>query len=270
MKRTYNINEIRFPKINFGLFAVNKSNNAWVYRINIFIVSIALSSGLSAQPDAISVNPGGDGTVFEMTVFSGKAHNHPSFAIWLEDVDGNYVQTLYVTQSVGTGIYPYKPSGKLKWEKGPGEGIRPASLPYWFHKRNVNEPGKAVLPSSANPVPDAYTGATPKSDFSLELHADKRLTGKIRILMEVNQPWDVNEFWTNGKYADNPEYLTSCQPALVYAVTVDMDKPMDSYYLNPIGHSHPYGADGLLYTNLTTITTALDIFREIRVVVSRR
>lgn len=270
MKRACNIKESKNRKTNPVFRLVDKTSNALTKKVSLFVASLALSAGLSAQSNAIVVNGGVDGTIFEMTVFSGKAHNHPSFAIWLEDVDGNFVQTLYVTQSVGTGIYPYKPSGKLKWEKGPGEGIRPASLPYWFHKRNVNQPEKASLPSSASPVPDAYTGATPKSDFSLELHADKRLEGKIRLVMEVNQPWDVNEFWTNGKYADNPEYLTSCQPALVYAATIDMDKPMDSYHLNPIGHSHPYGVDGLLYTNLTTITTALDIFREIRVVVSER
>jgi hypothetical protein len=81
----------------------------------------------------------------------------------------------------------------------------------------------------------------------------------------VNQPWDVNKFWTNAKY-DNDIYLTSCQPALVYAVTVDFSQPMHTYYLNPIGHSHPYGADGLLYTNLKTFTTALDIFSEIRLI----
>ncbi|MFO7862765.1 MAG: hypothetical protein R6U85_02085 [Salinivirgaceae bacterium] len=72
----------------------------------------------------------------------------------------------------------------------------------------------------------------------------------------------MNKFWTNAKY-DNANYLTSCQPALVYAVTVDFSQPIDTYYLNPIGHSHPYGADGLLYTNLKTFTTALNIFSEI-------
>lgn len=232
-------------------------------RYILIIISLFASGLLLAQPEVLTVNKGADGTTFEIKTFKGKSHNHPSFAVWIEDMDGNFVQTLYVTQSVGKGVYPYKPTGKLKWEKGPGVAERPAALPYWFHKRDGQKLKSAVLPSPDNKAPDAYTGATPKDDFILELSADKNLKGKFRLVLEVNQPWDVNEFWTNGKYPDNSEYLTSCQPAIVYAVIVDMNRLMENYHLNPIGHSHPYGADGLLYTDLTTVTTALDIFREI-------
>ncbi len=35
------------------------------------------------------------------------------------------------------------------------------------------------------------------------------------------------------------------------------------YYLNPVGHSHYSGADGKLYSNLKTFTTALEIFESI-------
>jgi hypothetical protein len=103
----------------------------------------------------------------------------------------------------------------------------------------------------------------------MSLEAGEKIEGKIRLLVEVNQPWDVNDFWTNNKYPGNNEYLTSCQPALVYGVTIDTNNPMDKYYLNPIGHSHPYGADGKLYTNLSTFTTSLDIFPVITVEISR-
>lgn len=233
----------------------------------LFIISIALSSSSLAQNNGVATDKTTHATSFEISFINGKAHNHPSFVIWLEDVDGKFLQTLKVTQAVGTGIYPFKPTGQLQWEKAPGEGIRPAALPYWFHKRNIKHPHKSSLPSATNPVPDGVTGATPKSDFKLELHANQKLQGKVRVMVEVNQPWDVNEFWINAKYPENLEYLTSCQPALVYAVTIDFNQPMESYHLNPIGHSHPYGADGLLYTNLSTISTAFDIFREIRLIV---
>lgn len=208
-------------------------------------------------------------TAFEMTFKAGDAHNHPSFAVWLEATNGNFIQTLFVTESVGTGIYDYKPDGTLRWTKGPGEARRPAALPYWFHKRDNQKTENATLPSPSDPVLDAYTGATPKNSFSMSLEASEKIEGKIRLLVEVNQPWDVNDFWTNNKYPGNNEYLTSCQPALVYAVTLDTNNPMDKYYLNPIGHSHPHGADGKLYTNLSTFTTALDIFPVITVEISR-
>jgi polyphosphate kinase len=42
---------------------------------------------------------------------------------------------------------------------------------------------------------------------------------------------------------------------------------MAEYTLNPIGHGHYAGKDGLLYTDLSTFTTALKIAQSIKVVV---
>jgi len=221
----------------------------------------ALINTVSGQQNQLNA----DTTAFEITFKAGEAHNHPSFAVWLEDMQGNFIQTLFVTEAVGTGIYDYKPEGNLRWTKGPGEAHRPAALPYWFHKRDNQKTENATLPSPSNPVLDAYTGATPKNGFTMTLEASENLEENVRLLVEVNQPWDVNDHWTNNKYPENNEYLTSCQPALVYAVTIDTNDPMEKYYLNPIGHSHPYGADGKLYTNLSTFSTALDIFSAIMV-----
>ncbi|HDP68410.1 MAG TPA: hypothetical protein ENN20_07935 [Candidatus Marinimicrobia bacterium] len=88
--------------------------------------------------------------------------------------------------------------------------------------------------------------------------------------MEINQTWDSNHYWTNNKYPDDLEYFTSLQPALVYAVTIDLDSGISEYFLNPIGHSHYSGKNGLLYTDLTTFTTALQIAKKIIVRVSPR
>ncbi|PLX16399.1 MAG: hypothetical protein C0599_15365 [Salinivirgaceae bacterium] len=233
-------------------------------RVLVFFLPILIVANSLFSQENIAVNIDSNGTELQMTFKSGEAHNYPSFAIWLETTDGQFVQTLYATKSVATGMYGYKQAGSLKWEKGPGRAERPAALPYWFHKRDNEKQDNAVLPSPESPVADVYTGATPKNDFVVNLKADKKLEGKMKILVEVNQPWDVNDYWTNAKYPDNKQYLTSCQPALVYSVVVDFENLMPEYYLNPIGHSHPYGADGKLYTNLTTFTTALDIFKSIK------
>jgi hypothetical protein len=45
----------------------------------------------------------------------------------------------------------------------------------------------------------------------------------------------------------------------VHAATIDLSSSEKEYFLNPIGHSHPSGKNGKLYTNLTTITTAKNI-----------
>ncbi len=233
--------------------------------IALFILFIVFALSVKAQPEELSANSSANGTAFKMYFEPGDAHNHPSFAVWLQDMEGNFIQTLFVTKSVGTGVYPYKPAGDLKWEKGPGEAKRPAALPYWFHKRAGRDFEGADLPSPKKPVVDAFTGATPKEEFILNLKTNDKLTGKVRMFVEFNQPWDVNDYWTNNKHPENSNYLTSCQPALVYAVTINLVSPMETYYLNPVGHSHPYGEDGRLYTNLATFTSALNIFDVIKV-----
>ncbi len=86
---------------------------------------------------------------------------------------------------------------------------------------------------------------------------------KFRVLFEINQTWDWNEFWTNNKFPDDEEYKTSCQPALVYLAIIDLHNPEDEYVMEIIGRSHHSGANGELYGDLETLTTALHIAEEI-------
>jgi len=85
--------------------------------------------------------------------------------------------------------------------------------------------------------------------------------------MEINQPWDWNEYWTNALYPNDIDYQASCQPAVVYSALVDMDNPGAIIEMKPIGHSHYSGNNGELYPDLSSITTALNIAAQITVVV---
>ncbi|MBV5342325.1 hypothetical protein JZU68_01465, partial [bacterium] len=70
----------------------------------------------------------------------GIEHNHPLFAVWLADDEGNYIQTLYVSESIGKGVFKRINKSKGRWLAG--EIQRPAALPYWAHQRNEkNENG---------------------------------------------------------------------------------------------------------------------------------
>jgi hypothetical protein len=213
--------------------------------------------------DTIRIGGLKSGLAFEIDFVKGAAHNHPTFAIWLEDMDQNYIKTLFVTKSIATGIYGHGPIQKEVWDNRPGPQKRPGTLPVWLHKRSeaLNVP---LLPDSTHPVLDGYTGATPKGNFVIKSDKDASLPHKVRILMEINQPWDWNEYWTNSLY-DDPDYRTSCQPSLIYAVSIDLDKPEAEYYLNPIGHGQYAGKDGKLYTDLRTMTTALKIIDHVSV-----
>ncbi len=88
-------------------------------------------------------------------------------------------------------------------------------------------------------------------------------------MFEINQNWDWNEYWTNDRYPDNVNYLNSAQPAVVYEANIDMENIRERYLLKPIGHSHPTGATGELFTDLSTLTTALKIADSVVVAIRR-
>lgn len=236
----------------------------------IFIISFGfLFSGCTNQriqsevTDTLVANENAEGLSFDVAFLKGKHHNHPSFVFWIEDLDGNFIETLFVTKYVGTGVFGYQYDGQGKWENKSGPTKQPATLPYWLHKRGVEADGETFLPTPEAPVADAITGATPKNDFKLAVNAENDLPQKFKILMEINQPWDWNEYWNNGLYPNDQYYKTSCQPALVYAVTIDQSKLDVQYYLNPIGHSHYSGKDGELYTDISSFTTAAEIVNKV-------
>lgn len=212
----------------------------------------------------IETNIDQPGTDLEIHFKSGSAHNHPTFVFWVEDLEGNFIETLYITQYFGTGIFGRGSLGIGKWDTKAGRADRPSALPYWLHKR-AGFSDKVMLPSPDNPVPDGITSATPKGDFLLHARAIKKLPSKFRLMMEINQPWDWNEFWNNSKYPGDFNYTVSCQPALVYCVTIDSSRKTELFYLNPIGHSHYSGIDGKLYTDLSSFTTAKDIVHTVYV-----
>ena len=227
--------------------------------IALLILPACKSSRIQVAPEKTDLvaNPTGKGPSIYLEFSRGSAHNHPSFVLWAEDMEGKFLQTLFITKAVGTSIYDHGDPSSGHWE--PGEIRRPASLPYWAHQRGVQEADGLYIPTLDNPVPDAYTGATPAGDFSLVSSFDEPPPRKFRILFEINQTWDWNEHWTNNKYPEDAEYKPSCQPAVVYMAEVDLDNRASSYTLEAAGHSHYAGRTGELFPDLSTLTTALEI-----------
>lgn len=236
----------------------------------IILLSVLLTSCISqkvAETETIEVttNQNGQGNHLVLEFIKGPAHNHPSLAVWVEDMEGNYIETLYVTMYVAKGTYGH---GELKpgeWSNQPGTARRPATLPYWAHKRGIKASDGLYIPSPENPVPDALSSPTPKGNFNLNTLLTASKSGKFRILLEINQAWDSNKFWTNNKFPGDLNYYGSLQPSLVYAATLNSSEPGEAVYLNPVGHGHPSGADGKLYTDLTTFTTAKEIIHSVNV-----
>lgn len=214
-------------------------------------------------PLYFETNVNGKGLSMEIEFIRGKSSYFPLMAIWLEDTLGNYIQTLYVAQSIATGVFGHGDASTGKWM--PGEIRRPAALPYWGHQRGFQSDDGLFLPSPENPVPDAYTGATPTGSFVLNTKTDNPLDAPFMVFFEVNQSWDCNGYWTNNKFPGDMEYRSSAQPALVYRTLVNPYDGQQEYIMEPVGRSHHSGATGELYNDLNTLTTALNIAERITV-----
>jgi len=223
------------------------------------------TTGVQLANDSIVKNLQGEGNTLTFSFIAGRAHNHPTFAIWLETMEGEFIQTLFVTKALASGFFNYGEISDNEWDRKAGIATRPAALPYWLHKKGeINSSGQ-ILPTPENPIADVYSGATPPESFVLKVKSEKMLPQKFRVLVEINQSWDWNEYWTNSRYPDNAEYKTSCQPAVVYAVTVELNSSIKEFFLNPIGHSHYAGENGNLFTDLSTLTSALQIMKSMKV-----
>jgi|LSQX01.2.fsa_nt_gb hypothetical protein len=202
-----------------------------------------------------TVNLGGQ--PLDMVFEKGPRHNHPLMAIWVEDLQGKYIQTLYVAQSIAKGVYLHGDPSTGRWLPGPVR--RPATLPYWSHKRGIQAEDGLFIPSQAHPMADALTGPTPKGNFVLQTQVPELSPRKFRVLMEINQPWDWNQHWYNARFPGDREYMTSAQPALVYEALIDLDSGTSEIEMKAIGHSHWSGRNGELFKDLSTLTTALNI-----------
>lgn len=234
--------------------------------ILIACLALALTASAGKKPEIYSRESYGinnTGTTLSVTFQKGKEHNHPLYAIWLADENGKFIQTLYVSESIGKGMFRHASRKKGRWLAG--ERQRPASLPYWTYQRNIKNETGTYLPTPKQPVVDGYTGATPQMSFVMLLKTEKPLKGKYKIMLELNQSWDWNDYWTNDRFPKDLEYKTSSQPALVYSTDIDTEEKNTVYELKPIGHSHYSGLNGELYPDLNTLTTALKIAKKITV-----
>ena len=214
------------------------------------------------KKEVVSTQPFTDGVPIQIEFEKGEEYYYPLMVFWIEDLEGNYIETLYASKSISTGVFKYGVNVKGKWTAG--ERRRPAALPYWSHKRGFVAPDGLYLPTPQNPLPDAITGATPKASFILNTTAKPGIQ-KFRVMMEVNQTWDWNNHWHNNLYPDDDEYKTSCQPALLYMAEIDLNSQVNNFVLTLIGHSHYSGKTGELFPDISTLTTALRIAEKVTV-----
>ena len=232
-------------------------------------ITLASCSGttkpqLEEKTEILRTQPFEEGKPIQIHFQKGKDFYHPLIVFWIEDTEGNFIETIYASQSIATGTFRFGESEGNTWK--PGERRRPAALPYWGHRRGIRAPDGLYLPTPQRPLPDAVTGATPKTNFTIKSFVRPDLE-RFKIFMEINQTWDWNQYWHNNRFPDDDEYKTNSQPALVFMAEVDMLNSKPTYELKPIGHSHPSGSSGELFSDISTFTTALNIAQRVFVTI---
>ena len=123
-----------------------------------------------AQPTETEPMSGEVVVTFDYERQSGSASNQ--YAIWVEDMNGNYMNTIFAT----------------KWTAGGGFKSRPDSIALWVEKSEI-----ASMPDY---YVDAVSGATPRGSGSqsyawnlMDVNGEMVSPGEYRILVEGTLRW---------------------------------------------------------------------------------
>lgn len=196
-------------------------------------------------------------------------HTTPQIAVWVENTDGELMQTLFVTERYAA----------QNWRKAPGDtsdermAARPQALPCWSHKYGAVNGIEGNVPFIDAPLPDGVTSASPKGRLEIERNIIST-EGEVVICVEINNSTDFNEYytaeakqgdtgWSGGRFGGG-------QPSLVYTAKIDVSRIPEKTSFSLVGHGSPDGSDGRLHADLSHITTAREIVSAITVLPVKR
>lgn len=228
----------------------------------------------------------------------------PQYAFWLETMDGEFIQPLYITEKLASNRFVVKQTLRNKhevfnsdisgyddetWGKMFAEEyspdtadqrMRPESLPVFLHQLASKKADNVFLAAdqtaskntSAQGVTDAFAGATILDNFLLSARSNKALPDKYRIRFEINQAFDFNNYYSSDRFPDDPIYSGSgysAQPSVIYEAIIDTHATQQYYPMTLIGHGHHSGADGKIYTDIGNLTSSKEIIDRIIVEVKQ-
>ncbi|MCR5288462.1 MAG: DUF2271 domain-containing protein [Treponema sp.] len=205
--------------------------------ITIISVCILTTSLLCARDISITVKAGAH----------WKEKREPQCAIWLEDTQGNYISTLYVTER----------ASKKNWIMGPAQG-RPESLPVWYHTSNYAAEKKTKKRPATTQF-DAVTSATPKGNI---LSKRAIVDTACVIKAEFNTSFDYNESYTKKNAGVNG------QPSVIYQALIPQEAT-GNIPLSFAGTGTLNGSDGVIHTQTEGLTTATTIVDSISISFSK-
>ena len=172
------------------------------------VLSLAIlsaCSGNDGKPEPPAPEPGALTVTFDFEKQSGYASNQ--FAVWIEDMEGNLIKTLYATKFTANGGYKNRPN----------------SLSLWVEKSGLASMTKSEV--------DAVSGATPKAGavfYAWDLtdqNGGSVTPGEYRFIVEGSLRWKNRVLYTGvvdvsggaAAVQGNAEYIYEAsdeQPAL--------------------------------------------------------
>lgn len=215
----------------------------------------------------------------------------PQYAIWLETLDGKFIQPLYVTGKLAHNNFANKVTRKnpqqvftdnplaadisggeifeYQWDTASkNDRMRPESLPVFLHALGLTSSNGRMVPEISTPILDAYAGATIIDNFQLTTKSLTSLPDQFRIRFEINQSFDFNTYYSSDRFPDDDVYSGdgySAQPSVIYESVVDRNDKQSIYLLKLAGQGHHSGKDGEINPDTSNLTTATQLVDRILV-----
>ena len=210
----------------------------------------------------------------------------PQYAIWLETLDGKFVQPLFVTSATGTNNFINKVAKRdpsqvftshaiLGADVDPDQTflrgqdprtketrMRPEALPVFLHQLGIQTRNGLYLPTNASLLADGYSSATMTDNFIYHATLPKPLSGQYVVKFEINHSFDFNEYYSSNRFPDDAIYSGngfSAQPSVIYQAIINFDLPEQILKMNLIGRGHHSGKNGQIYQDVSNLTTALEL-----------
>jgi hypothetical protein len=216
----------------------------------------------------------------------------PQYAFWLETMEGEFVQPLYVTRKIATNNFINKVVKKDPdqvfdkhiflgedtlgfdvFEDGLAPDtkdtrMRPESVPVFLHQLGLQTDNGFYLPTDSKLVADGFSGATMTDNFIYSIKLSDRLSGQYRVRFEVNHSFDYNEYYSSDRFPNDPIYSGdgyTAQPSVIYQTIIDFGNPSKLLQMEVVGHGHHSGQNGDVYPDTSKLTTALELVERILV-----
>lgn len=174
---------------------------------------------------------------------------YPQFAVWIESKETGETETLYITEK----------AAENSWFTAEE---RPASLPVWYGIKAIEEDRQSLNI-------DAITSATPNGEmFTIRWQLPEAFFNQmINLNIEANISFDYNEYYPEEAEAEEQGYSdVNGQPSLIWQTELTTaDENITIHDPHIVGTGSLLGEDHSIHPDLSSITTAKELFKKITI-----